>query len=252
MEKPIIIQAALYSEMNYLLEKFTVKRELTVGEFLFYECTYKDYPVIVSKTKMGEVAAAIATVLGIKTFDPLFIINQGTAGASTRELNKYDIVIGESVSYICGLSTSSDRETDRTNPWKSDEYRTLDGERISYKADTRLTEMLKGFSCLKRDGIHFDIIGSGDIWTKDSATIEKYNRENKMVCEAMECTGAYFAANTLGVPLVSVRVISNNELKGQEYDPETDVNAQKTVVSILDEFLSKEEYREAFAPRDSI
>lgn len=247
MEKPIIIQAALYSEMNYLLEKFTVEKENYVGDFLFYECSYKGKRVIISKTKMGEVTSAVATTLGIMTYEPLFIINQGTAGASTVKLNKNDIVIGESVSYICALSTTADRNEDRTNPWKSEEYLNLDGERISYKADKRLIDMLKDFSCLKRDGIYFDVVGSGDIWTKDRETIEKYNRENKMVCEAMECTGAYFAANTLGVPLVSVRVISNNELKGQEYDPETDVNAQKAVLSILDEFLSNEEYGKIFS-----
>lgn len=238
MNRPVVIQAALYSELNFLLETFTLIKENRVGDFLFYECEYKGKSVIISKTKMGEAVSAIATVLAIKTYEPLFIINQGTAGASTTRLNKNDIVIGESISYICQLSTEKNRDNDRTNPWKTDEYRNLDGERISYKADERLINMLKGFSCLKKPGIYFDTVGTGDIWTKDFDTIKKYNRENKMVCEAMECMGAYFAANTLGVPLVTVRVISNNELTGQSYDPTTDVNAQKKVIEILDEYFS--------------
>lgn len=246
MERPIVIQGALYSELEYLLEKFSLVRENRAGDFLFYECTYKGKRVIISKTKMGEVMSAVATVLAINTYNPLFIINQGTAGASTEELNINDIVLGERISYICQLSANPDKETDRTNPWKSEEYRTLDGERMSYKADSRLISMLKGFSCLKRQGIYFDTVGTGDIWTKDPVTVKKYNRENGMVCEAMECTGAYFAANSLSVPLVTLRVISNNELTGQLYDPSTDVTAQKTVVEILDEYFDNPSNEDIF------
>lgn len=241
MDRPILIQGALYSELCLFREKFTLIKENHVGDFIFFECTYKGRSVVISKTKMGEVMSAVATTLGIRTYDPVFIINQGTAGASARWLNINDIVIGESISYICQLSTDENRENDRTNPWKKEEYRTLDGETASYRADSGLISTLKGLSCLKREGIYFDTVGTGDIWTKDPDTVRKYNRENGMVCEAMECTGAYFAANTLGTPLVTLRVISNNELIGHPYDPSTDITAQRAVIDILDELFEKNE-----------
>ena len=53
----------------------------------------------------------------------------------------------------------------------------------------------------------------------------------------MECSGTYLAANSLGIPLVSIRVISNNEIKNQEYDESTSIISQKIIISIIDKYL---------------
>ncbi len=237
MEKPIMIQGALQSEIDYLLNIFDVREKVEFGGYTFYECSYKDHDIVICKTKMGEISSAIATTLGIQKYNPEFIINQGTAGALVESINKNEIVVGTSVYYISQFSTDENKEVEDINPWKKDEYRTIDGEVISYKANEELINKLKGLECLKSAGIHFDVIGSGDVWTKDFETMNKNNKRHGVVCEAMECTGAYMAANSLKTPLVSIRVISNNEIKGQEYDPETGITSQKVIVKILDEMF---------------
>ena len=50
MNKPIIIQGALQSEIDYLLKKFESVKKTNLGNYIFYECTYKNYPIIISKT----------------------------------------------------------------------------------------------------------------------------------------------------------------------------------------------------------
>ena len=90
MNKPIVIQGALQNEIEYLLKIFDVKNKINIGSYFFYECIYKNYPVIISKTKIGEISSAIATTLAIQKYDPLFILNQGTAGALVECLNKKD------------------------------------------------------------------------------------------------------------------------------------------------------------------
>ena len=67
--------------------------------------------------------------------------------------------------------------------------------------------------------------------------MKKYNEDYGIICEAMECSGAYMAANSLDIPLISIRVISNNEIKKQEYDEKTGIMSQKIVINIIDEFL---------------
>ena len=123
------------------------------------------------------------------------------------------------------------------NPWKKTEYRTIDNEVISYNANQKLLNWLQGLDILNKDTIYFDNIGSGDVWTKDINQMKKYNEDYGIVCEAMECSGAYMAANSLETPLISVRVISNNEIKKQEYDEQTGILSQKIVINIIDEFL---------------
>lgn len=237
MNRPIIIQGALQSEIDYLLETFQIENKITFSGYVFYECIYKNYPIIVSKTKMGEISSAIATTLAIQKYNPLFILNQGTAGAFVEWLNKKDIILGKQICYISQFSTDKNKEIETINPWKKTEYRTIDNEVISYNANQKLLNWLQGLDILNKENIYFDIIGSGDVWTKDINQITKYNEDYGIVCEAMECTGAYMAANSLETPLISIRVISNNEIKKQEYDEQTGILSQKMAIDIIDEFL---------------
>ncbi len=237
MTRPIAIQGALQSEIDYFLNLFEVREKKTIGGFVFYECTYKDYPIVLSKTKIGEIASSIATTLLIQNYHPLFILNQGTAGASTEKLNRGDIIVGDKIYYISQFSTEENKEEDILNPWKKNEYRTLDNEHMSYSANPEFLNWLQTLEILRKDNIYFDTIGSGDVWTKDVETIKKYNQDYGIVCEAMECSGAYVAANSLDTPLVSIRVIANNELKDQKYDEKLGIKSQELVVNIIDEYL---------------
>ena len=239
MNKPIVIQGALQNELEYLLKIFEVKNKINIGSYFFYECIYKNYPVIISKTKIGEISSAIATTLAIQKYDPLFILNQGTAGALVEWLNKKDIVIGKQIYYLSQFSTDENKENDEINPWKKVGYRTIDNEIVSYNANEKLLSWLQSIDILKRENIYFDIIGSGDIWTKDVNQMKKYNNDYGIVCEAMECTGAYMAANSFQAPLVSIRVISNNEIKKQQYDEKTSIITQKLIINIMDKFLDE-------------
>lgn len=239
MNKPIVIQGALQNELEYLLKIFEVKNKINIGSYFFYECIYKNYPVIISKTKIGEISSAIATTLAIQKYDPLFILNQGTAGALVEWLNKKDIVIGKQIYYLSQFSTDENKENDEINPWKKVGYRTIDNEIVSYNANEKFLSWLQSIDILKRENIYFDIIGSGDIWTKDVNQMKKYNNDYGIVCEAMECTGAYMAANSFQTPLVSIRVISNNEIKKQQYDEKTSIITQKLIINIMDKFLDE-------------
>ena len=169
----------------------------------------------------------------------MFILNQGTAGALVEWLNKKDIVIGKQIYYLSQFSTDENKENDEINPWKKVGYRTIDNEIVSYNANEKFLSWLQSIDILKRENIYFDIIGSGDIWTKDVNQMKKYNNDYGIVCEAMECTGAYMAANSFQTPLVSIRVISNNEIKKQQYDEKTSIITQKLIINIMDKFLDE-------------
>ena len=231
---PILIQGALKSELDLLLDTFEVLQTRTVGEFEFYECIHQNRPVVISRTKIGEINSSIATALGIQTYHPRLIINQGTAGALTDWLNTGDVVIGTRVCYLSQFSTHADRDADLINPWKSDAYRSVDGDVISYHTNADLLQKLKTVCENQLINAYFDVIGSGDVWTKDPRQIHRYHQQYGVVCEAMECAGAYLAANSLQTPLVSIRAISNNELKSQAYDQASGALAQRFVLKLLE------------------
>lgn len=231
---PILIQGALKSELDILLNAFEVVQTKTVGTFEFRECIYRDHPIVVSRTKIGEINSAIATSLAIQTYHPKFIINQGTAGALSEWLNVGDIVIGTRICYLSQFSTDADRDADAINPWKSDSYRTIDGDETSYCTNATLLKELREICKDLSDEIYFDIIGSGDVWTKEPQQIHRQHQLYGAICEAMECAGAYLTANSMETPLVSIRAISNNELKHQPYDESSGALAQNFVLKLLD------------------
>ena len=231
---PIVIQGALESELDLLLNTFEVLKTNTVGGFTFYECLYQNRPIVVSRTKIGEISAAVATTLAIQVYHPKWILNQGTAGALTEWLNVGDIIVGERVCYLSQFSTDPNRDADAINPWKSDAYRSVDGDTVSYSADPTLLKAIQSACRELPYSVSFDVIGSGDVWTKDPQEIHRHHQHLGAVCEAMECTGTYLAANSLGTPLISIRAISNNELKHQAYDQASGILAQKFVLNLLD------------------
>lgn len=183
--------------------------------------------------------SSVATTLGIERYKPLFIINQGTAGALVDWLNQGDIVVGKEMYYISQFSTDEKKEKEDINPWKKDWYQTLDKEFISYKTNEELFNWIKDTDFISEKNIFFDVIGSGDVWTTDISLMKKYNEKYGVVCETMECAGAYMAANSLNVPLISIRVISNNEIKKQEYDEKFGLFSQKVVLKIIDKFIEQ-------------
>ena len=230
---PILIQGALKSELDLLLNTFEVIQTRDIGGFEFHECIYQNLPIVVCRTRIGEINSAIATTLAIQIYHPRLILNQGTAGALTDWLNTGDIVIGTRVCYLSQFSTDADRDADPINPWKSNVYRTVDGDETAYHTEATLLQTLRSVCQSQGQNVYFDVIGSGDVWTKDPQQIHRYHQQYGVVCETMECTGAYLAANSLQTPLVSIRAISNNELKHQTYDQSSGVLAQKFVLSLL-------------------
>jgi len=234
-KRPIIIQGALQSEIDLLLERLSPTQRCEMGGCVFYEAIYRNMPIVISKTKMGEIAAAIATTVAIERYHPAWILNQGTAGACAEELHTGDVIVGERAVYLSQYATAADREGDPLNPWKSESYRSLDGERISLSVDERLLSFLKSLPI--GGSVRFGAVGSGDVWTTDKAEIRSNHERLGILCEAMECTGVYMAANSWGVPAVSVRVISNNELLGESYLPRSAEIAQAFAIQLIDAWV---------------
>ncbi len=95
----ILIQGAMETETAYLISRLADASCVNVGNWTFYTgfLGSQNEPVIISRTYQGEVNASAATVLGITSFAPKAVINQGIAGGHDKKLHVGDLVIGERV-----------------------------------------------------------------------------------------------------------------------------------------------------------
>jgi adenosylhomocysteine nucleosidase len=69
------------------------------GGFEYYLGQIESHDVILLKSGIGKVNAAIGTTLLLKLYTPDYVINTGSAGGFHPELNVGDIVISETVCY---------------------------------------------------------------------------------------------------------------------------------------------------------
>jgi len=91
------IIGAMDEEVAILLEHMTAKQEITVANCLFVEGKLSGKEVVLLKSGIGKVNAAMATTILHERFAPNYVINTGSAGGYSDELNIGDIVISTSV-----------------------------------------------------------------------------------------------------------------------------------------------------------
>lgn len=91
------IIGAMDEEVRLLKENMSITEEVQVANCDFTVGTLKDVPVVLLKSGIGKVNAALATTILLERFDISAVINTGSAGGLDKALSVGDIVIGREV-----------------------------------------------------------------------------------------------------------------------------------------------------------
>ena len=231
--KVVLVQGAMDIEVEYLISNLEQANKITIAGYDFYRGHINNTSVIVSKTLMGTINSTIATVIGINTFHPDIVINQGIAGSHKRDIHVGDIIIGEQCCNINSYSMPVKEEGKGSDPF---EWSVNKRDEKSKLADKQLVNMFeKVFTKYCKTNIFVGTIGSGDVFNREADRIEWLNKIFKTDCEEMESIGVYTACSNLGVPCLGVRIISNNELTRESFDEAQAIVLQELIVEILKE-----------------
>lgn len=239
-KRPILIQGAMEIEIGYLKEVVSNLEELGLYGYKFYKGVYEEYPVIISKTNIGLIESAIATFIGITNFNPVAVINQGTAGACTKDIRKGDIVIGSKCININSYITAFRAKEEGSLPldWELLTFKDGKDELIELRLDKKfinIVTMCKQ-NC-KNENVIVGTIGSADMWDKEIDRLEWFNEKYGVLCEDMETASVYTVCNKLDVPVIGVRVISNNEILKEEFEENIALKSQKFAIKICKELI---------------
>ena len=102
------IIVAMEKELRLLKPLLTGMREFSKDRYGFYIGTIGDHQVVVMKSGIGKVNAALATQCLIENFAPKFIINSGVAGGVGGTAGIMDVVVATKIAYSdvwCGPGT---------------------------------------------------------------------------------------------------------------------------------------------------
>ncbi|HET7628373.1 MAG TPA: 5'-methylthioadenosine/adenosylhomocysteine nucleosidase [Bacillales bacterium] len=179
--------------------------EQTAGGCLFIKGELQGKPVVVVKSGIGKVNAAIATTMLIQKFEPQLLINTGSAGGFHEELKVGDIVISTEVRY---------HDVDATI--FGYEYGQVPGMTASFTADRELIETaVTAAQKIPNVRVEKGLIVSGDSFMNDQARVDFVNSKFKRLLAAeMEAAAIAHTCSRFDVPFVVIRSLS--DIAGKE------------------------------------
>ena len=194
------IIGAMDSEVNGLKAKMENKQVQTIGTTVFCRGILFGKEVVVAKSGIGKVNAALCTQNMIHAYAPRLIINTGCAAGVGDGIQVGDIVLaGDAV------------EHDLDYGPLDDERGYIDGLNTVYmQADKAYTRKISAIA--QHLGVHTRIgtVATGDQFLCDP--VKKADIKNHFHAEAVEMEGGAIAhaASANGVPFVILRSISDN------------------------------------------
>ena len=246
--RPILIEGAMNTETEILIRELknpVAYRELN---YLFVAGTYKNYPVVVVRTEIGMANAAASTALAIKKFNPVAVINQGTAGGHDSALKIGDIVVGASnfdynafrSAYSAAGAGIDLTKQENLGTYAYDEAAKKFQAYKEYRADVELFNMAFAVANAHKEfNVVSGVIGTGNAWLECVDYINFLHEKYGSSCEEMETNAAASVCQSADIPFIGIRVLSDNVTNSREYIPETAKICQKFVLLVAENYIDK-------------
>lgn len=225
--RPIIIEAAMKSELDVLLNAMDKVTERVLCGYPVFEGSIGGCPVVCIRNKVGMVNAALAAKAAIDEYKPLCLLSEGTAGGYDASVHTGDIILGERVYNINSVFMRTEDcfklKAITDGEWRRDIFFAGDERIIS------LAERIETASgCVIRGAM-----GSADFWSFKTEDIRRIQERFGTVCEDMESFAVAQTCYQMNVPCLCIRVISNNEPAGEAFNEKAAVYAQQFTAELV-------------------
>lgn len=242
MRVSVLIEGAVDSELDVLTERFGPARAEDLGGWTAMLCRGG---VAILNTGIGVANAAAATALACAQLKPDVVISQGTAGAHDIGLHTGDVVIGARIVRLGAYRSSASHQGVAPLEWQPlgpdgdvcDEYALASDAELVRRAAASAERLGYGKPGHARSVV--GTVGSGDVWNCEYDMIAHLNSVRGTLCEEMETMAAAQVCARVGVPFLSLRVISNNERMGESYAPAVARELQVLTGALAEEIVRK-------------
>ncbi|WP_445490267.1 5'-methylthioadenosine/S-adenosylhomocysteine nucleosidase [Niallia sp. 03133] len=215
----IAIIGAMEEEVTLLREKITDKQEHIIAGFQFIEGSLFGKEVVLLRSGIGKVNAAMSTTILLQTFKPDCLINTGSAGGLNPELNVGDVVISTEV-----------RHHDVDATIFGYEYGQVPQMPASFQANADLIDIAEQIA--KEIGDHAVVTGlitTGDSFINDPDRAE-FIKSKFTGLQAVEMEAAAIAQVAFQYQLPFVIIRSLSDIAGKESHLSFDQYLEKAAV----------------------
>lgn len=196
----VAIIGAMSEEVNAFLPYLNEAVEYHAVQTVFYVGKLYGSKVVVLKSGVGKVRAAVTTAFLLEHFAPTHVVNIGSAGGFGKELSIGDIVVSKDVAYhdvdvtICGCA-----------------YGQVPGMPATFLAEQPLVELVKQVaSTITGSTVHDGLICTGDFFMSDAAAVAlAKERFPRIIATDMEAAAIGHTCYLYNQPFVVIRSISD-------------------------------------------
>lgn len=195
---------AMDEEIALLLESMTDKREQTIANSLFVQGKLSGKEVVLLKSGIGKVNAAMGATIMHEQFSPTHVINTGSAGGFAKNLQVGDVVISTEVVYHDVDVTAFDYD-----------YGQVPKMPKTFQANPELIHKAK--EAIQSLDISYEegLIATGDTFMADSDHVAFVrNKFPDMLASEMEAAAIAQVCHQYGTPFVIIRALS--DIAGKE------------------------------------
>jgi adenosylhomocysteine nucleosidase len=215
------IIGAIDKELFLFFEEMTIEKTDIFGDKTFYIGKIKNHKVVVVKSGIGKVNAAITTAILITQYKARVVINTGVAGG-LKPAEIGDIILAKGIAYFDVSLTEIDDVP----------YGQMGDDPLIVKTDEEL--FAKGEAVFTKLNYHYRVgnLVSGDKFVTSAKDIRKIQRHVKnIVGVEMEGMAIALTCYKFKVPFVSIRGISDiidSKHQGKVYRNVAEEVAEKT------------------------
>ncbi len=217
-------------ELEEVTSQMTSCQHHTFADIEFITGTLASRDVVVARSGIGKVCAAVCAVEMISKFSPSAIINSGVAGGLDSSLKVMDVVVG--------------RESLYNDVWcgEGNEWGQVQGLPARFKSDERLYKIALS---TRVEGIttHGGVVCSGDKFITSRSELDAIKAQIPEVLSTdMESNAIAQVCYIYSIPFVSVRIISDtpgDDGHAEQYEnfwdkvPKTSFDVLKQIIGEL-------------------
>jgi adenosylhomocysteine nucleosidase len=215
----IAIIGAMEEEVAYLRENIENAESVVIANTEYTSGQMYGVDVVLLKSGIGKVNAAMGTAVLLEKFKPDYIINTGSAGGYNPDLNVGDMVISTEVRHHDVDVTAFDYEYGQVPQ--------LPAAFIADESLVALAEKVAG--SIEGVGVGKGLIATGDVFMSDPERV-RFVREKFPELQAVEMEAAAIAqvAYQFNIPFVVTRALS--DIAGKESDLSFDQFLEKAAL----------------------
>ncbi|MYL19859.1 5'-methylthioadenosine/S-adenosylhomocysteine nucleosidase [Halobacillus litoralis] len=223
------IIGAMDEEIERLQAEMTDKVENETAGSLFIEGMLRGKKVVLLKSGIGKVNAAVSTTILHEQYGVESVINTGSAGGFAEELEVGDIVVSDFVTHHDVDVTAFDYA-----------YGQVPGMPAMYEADPALVEKAMRAVGSTKARAAKGIIATGDSFMQDAERVALVrSRFPEMIAAEMEAAAIAQVCYKYGTPFVVLRALSDiagkeSSLSFDQFLPVAAENAAQMIMTMIE------------------